>query len=715
MRPLRIFTIALAGAMLVDPPAGNGCGPFLPEAQFEFQHNPGPEFFRGELGILRPQYYRRNLVVAWRYLSGVPIEPPDASAVTPVVPSGSRWNAADPWLKARNALPGVQPIRRIDTDKQITGNGIYQWYANCFDDAFDTAAATLADRVKRWGQGSANIAEWVHAQDQVFANCSGPTPVIPGPVPAGSDPLLAADRQYQVAAADFYAARFQDAEAAFRAVASNKASPWSDSAPYLIARTLIREGTLDNNRDALTAAENALREIVGDPRQQRWQDSAKGLLGFVTARLHPEARMVDLGSVLSKASGADFTRALTDYTLIFDRLESNHQPLPAQQSEITDWIHTFQSRDSRHALDRWRAEGTDAWLLAAIAPEPAGPAADELIAAARKLTPSSPAYATTVYHAISMEIALHRADDARQWADEALAANVPLDAHNAIVDERMRLARDWTDFLRFSLRRPVAAAAVGPDENISDYPKMASPELTFAPDTAALLNQRVPLDLWMDASSSSLLTPRIRAAIAQAGWVRAVILDRPADAREFARRTAAAQPALADGLRAYEPEKSPQAAKFAAVFLILRAPGLEPLVRAGFGRFDKVEERDEFRDNWWLLTNPGLTPTQRSVPTPPPLAADFLPPDQRAQGDREWQTLVARANTGPDFLAAETLKWARAHPDDPRVPEALHLVVRATHFGPGDAATSTWSKRAFQLLHSRYPSSPWAQATKYWY
>jgi hypothetical protein len=61
------------------------------------------------------------------------------------------------------------------------------------------------------------------------------------------------------------------------------------------------------------------------------------------------------------------------------------------------------------------------------------------------------------------------------------------------------------------------------------------------------------------------------------------------------------------------------------------------------------------------------------------------------------------------------MAWAQRTSDDPRVPEALHLAVRATRFGCTDADTGTFSKAAFDLLHQRYPKSSWAQKTKYWY
>jgi TolA-binding protein len=62
------------------------------------------------------------------------------------------------------------------------------------------------------------------------------------------------------------------------------------------------------------------------------------------------------------------------------------------------------------------------------------------------------------------------------------------------------------------------------------------------------------------------------------------------------------------------------------------------------------------------------------------------------------------------------VQWIEAHPDDPRAPEALSLTVRAGHYGcGGDDETDRWVKRAFQLLHSRYPKTEAARRTRYWF
>jgi hypothetical protein len=134
-------------------------------------------------------------------------------------------------------------------------------------------------------------------------------------------------------------------------------------------------------------------------------------------------------------------------------------------------------------------------------------------------------------------------------------------------------------------------------------------------------------------------------------------------------------------------------------------------------------------DNWWALTG-GNTPIRRPEPgTGEPKhealrdlysgpefgPRDFLPENERSQGESEWKQILQRGGNGVDFLCAETISWARAHAQDSRVPEALHLCVMATRYGPTDDHSGAFSKQAFDLLHRQYPNSEWTKQTKYWY
>jgi hypothetical protein len=97
-----------------------------------------------------------------------------------------------------------------------------------------------------------------------------------------------------------------------------------------------------------------------------------------------------------------------------------------------------------------------------------------------------------------------------------------------------------------------------------------------------------------------------------------------------------------------------------------------------------------------------------------PAPALFLPAAARAQAAAEREKLLS-VPTAPDWLAAQTLAFAQAHPQDPRVPEALHLVVRATRYGCTGGQTGDFSHRAFDLLHRHYAATEWAAKTPFWF
>jgi hypothetical protein len=293
---------------------------------------------------------------------------------------------------------------------------------------------------------------------------------------------------------------------------------------------------------------------------------------------------------------------------------------------------------------------------------------------------------------------------------------------NLLRAERLDLARDWTEFLRFAQRKAVARGDDDGEAPLTDAGELAK-AVTFDADATGPLNTITPLKLWLEATRSDLIPRAMQANIAQAGWVRAAILRDEASARSLAERVRQLKPELAAGMTVYLAETDPAAANYKAVFLMLRAPGLEPVIRPGAGRDTAVLERDALRDNWWDLSH--IAGEATSDPNHEALfdlypkgvfgPSGFLPKDDRSAGEAEWKLLRERAANSVNYLCAETLDWARTHPADPTVPQALHLAVEATHYGPKDAEGTKFSKQAFELLHRAYPKSEWTAKTKYWY
>jgi hypothetical protein len=80
----------------------------------------------------------------------------------------------------------------------------------------------------------------------------------------------------------------------------------------------------------------------------------------------------------------------------------------------------------------------------------------------------------------------------------------------------------------------------------------------------------------------------------------------------------------------------------------------------------------------------------------------------------EWKKIAALP-TEPDYFAKIVIPWSGKHPKDERVPEALHLTVKASRYSCTDSESGKYSRKAFQLLHSKYPDSAWTKMTPYWY
>jgi hypothetical protein len=114
--------------------------------------------------------------------------------------------------------------------------------------------------------------------------------------------------------------------------------------------------------------------------------------------------------------------------------------------------------------------------------------------------------------------------------------------------------------------------------------------------------------------------------------------------------------------------------------------------------------------HWPVLEVP-LTEIHPPGEVPPP---PFLSQPQLKAARDEWSRTQALP-VAPIVLGEEVLSWVRKHPDDPRAPEALALVVRAGHLGCPDANRWKISKQAFELLRRRYPASTSAKLTRYWY
>ena len=779
----RLFAAALLLlAVLLTPANIFSCGPFFEVPVFTNQEGPDRPlelFAQGRMGIILPTYERRYLVVAYRYLSGKPLTKAEATAVaeawepkpTPQGQPSPDEVAVNKWEQARSAVLGEPSttVQNMNRFRQLPDSPWVE-YPNCGNDAFVTAAQTLTTLAQKFGVRSAPVRDWVQAQDAVFQNCSGTDPGqevkphLPAPAAGLQDAVLRMDRQYQIAAANFYAGDFHSAAKQFQQIADDGDSQWRVWAPYLVARCYIREATLnvassnDPRRDPaapsydvekMTLAEKQLQSILKDPALAAVHPASQKLLNYVEARLHPDQRLREVAQQLEGSGPAsDFVQNLIDFNWLLNHrfgrsddgtLKPDATP-NAGLDDLTNWVVSFQQPSPealRHAVERWRATKSEAWLMAALSMTRAADSnAGTLADAAAAVTPNSPAYEMAVYYRARLLLEQTKQDAARQLLDANLPRfeKGPLSAFNLLLGQRFAVAGDFRQFLEYAPRTPVTYAYDDCDDcgaPDSDATRAKPLPKRLEIDSARIFNERLPLSLLSQASAGQVLPPELRGEIGTATWSRAAILADPATAKSLEPLTVEAHPELRDYIKAYDDAASDDARTFAATWMMLHFPGMRPFVFAGAFRETKFAAIDNFRDNWWcgeafVKDNLGGSTLfydnqppidsetgKKAEPKPPPFPS-FLTPTERTSTEEQWHKLSSLP-AAPEYMGGVVLDWATSHADDPRLPEALHLVVRATRYGCSDEKTGAISKQAYDLLHTRYPNSSWAKQTPYWY
>lgn len=746
------------------------CGPDLPYAVFTHERHPDvplEPFVAGQIGIVQPAWARSYLVVSYRWLSGSPLGADEqAGALRTWRARAQPWWAESKqaglpdWLEARAKIPGLpKPLRELSS---AMADGSYEYGFSSGPDAFRLAVRTLNDRLTMEGARSPALRAWVLAQDTVFAIVAGGEYRLAENAQSRTD----ADRLYQLAAVAFHDGNWAEAEPRFRVLAQSPLGRNRALARYLAVRCVVRsaqdgdeEGAID--RDKFTRAEGELRDMLEDPALAEVHPAVRRLLGFVTFRLRPVERFADLSRAL-RASDPGFGQDLWDFALLLDTVTgaddaptavaSSRDALVAASAndDLADWVLTYQRGPAAgtRAYLRWKASRSLPWLVAALAAaQPNGRETPELLEAAALVPPMSPAFVTVSAQRARLLAQRNEAPGARRVLDAVLARPaLPLGSRNELLAQRAALASTWPALLA-DLSRAPADVIYGPDVLVeptpvstpgwdpdSEYVRQREGVLRLRrrsecldTDGAIAFNRALPLARWQDAVGSDAVPDRVRRLLAIAGWTRATLLADSVAAVSFAQSLRALEPSLGADLTAWEKAAPGEAREFAAAFLVARRPGMRPYVGEGLDRLEAFDKLDDYRDNWWS-SREQVTGQEYDGAVPGEAATGYSTRDGWKAGVGTFAFLtstertaaveqgarLAKATAAPQWMGTRILAFAKTHPRDPRVPEALHRLVRSVRLGASDARSARMAKEAFTLLHSRYPASPWTKKTKSW-
>ena len=760
--------ILLASAFILLAATGwrlaRACGPDFFRAVFSYARHPDlprTEFIDGRLGVLQPTFARSYLVIAYRYLNGIGMDPREREQARDYYKDrytaswdhmGTDWPAR--WWEVRSRIKSPPPPPApLITGGQLAYNAETHSFAlNCAEDAFRVAIHTVEERRGRFGVASQAFRSWIGAQDTVFGNCQGGKTGIPLEASADLPPLIRADREYQIAAAHFYAGNYPAALDRFRRIAQDASSPWSAVSRYLVMRTLLR--MTDDAKTAQQAGAQLQTEAqatLSDAKLVSIHGMTWNLVERHGIRQRDQLYFRELAHLLSSKGQDDGLREeLWNYADIYDRVigdadpnELYHSSKPAsvdvsrfQDADLSDWIFSFQSRDSSvfsHCLSRWRQTRSPAWLLAALSHAGAAEAGNAgLVRAAAAIPEESPAYLTARFHLLRMNLERGERSAARDGLDalflSAALKNLPSSV-NLIRGLRMLAAPNLDDFIRFAARGPVMVTL---QDNIGEAPGFFQEEGArrqqagdlFDADATRVLNRETPFRLLKESALNAPLPPGLRPEALMTAFTRGLMLGQ--DISEIARRLAETEPDFSSFTKAYLNETTDDGRRFAAAFLLLHRPEARPYFASGIGRQSRPGKFDPYRDNWWCPMDieieldsrandswRGATHNllQKSAETVTP---EFLAGSTSVESKREMDKL-GTLGAATDFLGGIVLPFAQSHPDDPRVAEALFGVVRSGHYGCADVNTWKITRAAFRVLHLRYPKTNWAIRTPTWF
>jgi len=342
----------------------------------------------------------------------------------------------------------------------------------------------------------------------------------------------------------------------------------------------------------------------------------------------------------------------------------------------------------------------------------------EAMDAVAKVPAGSPAFMTVNYHRARLLQVSGKQEQARTLATQMLAfAQKENDAasENLLRSVRMKTASSLQEMLIDAPRTTIGGASERASNALCGAPPQKRttacvaklPDKQFDTDAAQLFNASLPLSRWIDAAKDTGLPPHLREAVAEVAWLRAVLLEDNAAAKEaVVMMPAKLRDEIGDG------------GAWNVTMTLLYSPGLVPYLQQGVQRSVSYDNPGYFRDAWWCMTPSRGEQEDDGPKTTVAPEISFLTAQDRAIAAKQRAALDAMPG-GVVWLGRRTVAYAKAHPEERRAAEALARVVYATHYGcyktDEEQQRKVVSKDAFELLHRQYPKSEWAMKTKYYY
>jgi hypothetical protein len=490
--------------------------------------------------------------------------------------------------------------------------------------------------------------------------------------------------------------------------------------------------------EILATFESKLYRKLTDQETKDLKDNYESQLHYRELSLSPNRKWGQGG--MSDHEGPCYDCGKLTFDLIPDYL---------RRDDLTDWMLTLKTPDVRayaYALKRWHETSLHAWLVAAlIKADKSSPGRDRLIREAESVGRDAPEFPTVAHELARLKISLGQNEAARKLIDDVLtnfAGALPISARNQFLEQRAHLADGLSNFLKYSQRVPVAFYndESGHFGSLSDQLRFAKGQWNseygtqtkeewdgdvekeyqdllpwdkrsiFAAEAIDVFNWHFPLPALAAAGRDRSVPDYLRRQILLAAWTRAVVLNRYDEALQLTPDVIKVAPEMAPLLNEFL-RAQPSERAHAALFVILKFPKLSPYLATGLPSFDTSEGLDYyFETAWWCELpateyNDAGEEVSKKIRRP-----DFLSAPQLAAAAAERKQLDD-LGVGKSYLGKLVLEWAKASPNDPRVPEALFIAYQANDnykYGCGGwEHNEEIQQETEELLRQRYAASAW--------
>jgi hypothetical protein len=253
----------------------------------------------------------------------------------------------------------------------------------------------------------------------------------------------------------------------------------------------------------------------------------------------------------------------------------------------------------------------------------------------------------------------------------------------------------------------------------------------YGQQSSPLLN-RLPAMKLADLAQNRQLDEQERARLARAAWTRLYALGRPIPL-QLDQLMRSLNPKITAN---WESKSGAQRGNRALLLDVLRSPAMNILATSRTdGGYVGEETADTAIDvylhstnNWWCALKPDHAASAADSEVEGAFGSDarFSELEPMLQASAVWMAFdpqeaaaLGQLDSAPKQLSEAAIQWAE-HPGvfgrRKGQDEALALAVRSTRYGcQMQGGHGVYSKRAFELLHSRFPDGDAAKRTKYWF